>query len=131
MNHKTIYRSTYVDQATRGGLYQQLGCQKQRKKRYASGRDRRGVRLWAEDPLAKDLPILKQEFNVGHWEGDTLIKAHHKQAVITLVEHKSGYALIAKVSNKTSDLVSHVIITILNYVTPLVRTLSLESSKIN
>ena len=68
---------------------------------------------------------------MGHWEGDTLIEAHHKQALIILVKHKRGYALIAKVSNKTSDLVSHVIITILNYVTPLVRTLSLESSKIN
>jgi IS30 family transposase len=29
---------------------------------------------------------------------------------VTLVERKSGYALIAKVSNKTSDLVSQAII---------------------
>jgi IS30 family transposase len=45
------------------------------------------------------------------------------------VERKSGYALIAKVSNKTSDLLSQAIITQLNPVTPLVNTLTFDNVK--
>ncbi len=45
------------------------------------------------------------------------------------MEHKSGYALIAKVSNKTSDLVNQAIITQLNPVTPLVKTLTFDNGK--
>jgi IS30 family transposase len=41
---------------------------------------------------------------VGHWEGDTVIGAVHKEAIVTLLERKSGFALLAKVSNKTADL---------------------------
>ena len=35
-----------------------------------------------------------------------MIGAAQKQAIVTLVERKGGYALITKVSNKTSELVS-------------------------
>ncbi len=42
ISHETIYRHVYADKAAGGNLYQQLRCQKKRKKRYASGRDRRG-----------------------------------------------------------------------------------------
>jgi IS30 family transposase len=31
---------------------------------------------------------------VGHLEGDTVIGAKHKQAIVTVVERKSGYAMI-------------------------------------
>jgi len=48
-----------------------------------------------------------------------VIGAHHKQAVVTLVERKSGYALIAKVINKTADLVSATIINELSPMPPL------------
>jgi IS30 family transposase len=51
-----------------------------------------------------------------------VIGAAYKQAIVTLVECKSCYALIAKVSNKISDLVSQAIITKLNAVTALKST---------
>ena len=51
------------------------------------------------------------------------------QAVVTLVERKSGYALIAKVSNKTSDLVSAAIINKLSPMAPLVKTLTFDNGK--
>jgi hypothetical protein len=33
-------------------------------------------------------------------EGDTLIGTAHKQAIVNLVEQKSGFVVLAKVSNK-------------------------------
>jgi IS30 family transposase len=53
-----------------------------------------------------------------------VIGAAHKQAVVTLVERKSGNAVLANVKNKTSDLVSSAIITKLNAVIPLVKILT-------
>ena len=128
ISHETIYRHVYADKAAVGSLYQQLRCQKKRKKRYASGRDRRG-QIVGRRPISERPAHIEARTQVGHWEGDTVIGAHHKQAVVTLVERKSGYALIAKVSNKTSDLVSQAIITKLNAVTPLVKTLTFDNGK--
>ena len=47
--------------------------------------------------------------------------------ITTLVEPKSGYAVLAKVKNKTSDLVSQAIISKLNSVTPLVKILTFDN----
>ena len=128
ISHETIYRHVYADKAAGGNLYQQLRCQKKRKKRYASGRDRRG-QIIGRRPISERPAHIETRSQIGHWEGDTVIGAAYKQAVVTLVERKSGYALIAKVSNKTSDLVSQAIITQLNPVTPLVKTLTFDNGK--
>ena len=45
----------------------------------------------------------------GHWEGDTVIGAAHKQAIVTLVERKGGFAVLAKVPSKSADLVGRAI----------------------
>ena len=118
----------YADKAAGGSLWEQLRCQKKRKKRYASGRDRRG-QIVGRRPISVRPEHIEARSQIGHWEGDTVIGAAHKQAIVTLVERKSGYALIAKVSNKTSDLVSQAIITQLNPVTPLVKTLTFDNGK--
>ena len=65
-----------------------------------------GARLLVERPISERPQHIEARSQIGHWEGDIVIGAAHKQAIVTLVERKSGYALIAKVSNKTSDLVS-------------------------
>jgi len=128
ISHETIYRHVYADKAAGGNLYQQLRCQKKRKKRYASGRDRRG-QIVGRRPISERPEHIEARSQIGHWEGDTVIGAAHKQAVVTLVERKSGYAVLAKVKNKTSDLVSSAIITKLNAVTPLVKTLTFDNGK--
>lgn len=128
ISHETIYRHVYVDKAAGDNLYQQLRCQNKCKKRYASVHDRRG-QIVGRRPISERPAHIETRSQIGHWEGDTVIGAAYKQAVVTLVERKSGYALIAKVSNKTSDLVSQAIITKLNAVTPLVKTLTFDNGK--
>jgi IS30 family transposase len=127
-SHETIYRHVYADKAAGGSLYQQLRCQKKRKKRYASGRERRG-QIIGRRPISERPVHIETRAQVGHWEGDTVIGAHHKQAVVTMVERKSGYALITKVINKTSDLVSTAIINKLSPMAPLVKTITFDNGK--
>ena len=128
ISHETIYRHVYADKAAGGSLYEQLRCQKKRKKRYASGRERRG-QIIGRRPISERPVHIETRAQVGHWEGDTVIGANHKQAVVTLVERKSGYALIAKVINKTADSVGSVIINKLSPLAPPVKTITFDNGR--
>jgi IS30 family transposase len=90
--------------------------------------DRRG-QIVGRRPISAPAAHIETRSQVGHREGDTVIEAAHKQAVVTLVDRKSGYAVFAKVKNKTSDLVSGAIITKLNAMTPLAKTLTFDNGK--
>ena len=67
-------------------------------------------------PISERPAHIEARSQISHWEGDTVIGAHHKQAVVTLMQ-------------QTSDLVSQAIITKLNAVTPLVKTLTFDNGK--
>lgn len=101
--HECVCLHVYANKAD-GDLHKNLRSQKPRRKRKLCGRDRRGQipkrRLISERP--SHIEYLKQ---VGHWEGDTVIAAVYKQAIVTLVERKSGFTVLANASKKTADLV--------------------------
>ncbi len=128
ISHETLYQHVYVDKAQGGALWKNLRCQKQKRKRYAGGRDRRG-QIPHRRPLS-DRPLhVQARKQVGHWECDTVIGASHKGAVVTMVERKSGYAVLAKVTNKTSDLVSSAIVSNLKPLCERVKTLTFDNGK--
>ncbi len=126
MSHESLYLHVHADKAHGGTRWKHLRCQKQKRKLYASGRDRRGQipnrRPLSEHPAHIDL-------QVGHWECDTVIGANHKQAIVAMVERKSGYAVMAKVSNKTADFVGSVIFKALNPFEARVKTLTYDNGK--
>lgn len=128
VSHESLYQQVYADKAQGGSLWKNLRCQKKKKKRYASGRDRRG-QIPNRRPLSERPAHIEERLQVGHWECDTVIGANHKQAIVTVVERKSGYAVIAKVSNKTSDLVGAAIIKALKPFEVRVKTLTYDNGK--
>ena len=130
VSHESLYLHVYADKARGGTLWKNLRCQKQKRKRYASGRDRRGQSPTADRrPLSERPAHIDKRLQVGHWECDTVIGANHKQAIVTVVERKSGYAVIAKVSNKTSDLVGSAIIGAHKPLKAWVKTLTCDNGK--
>ena len=128
VSHESLYLHVYADKAHGGTLWKNLRCQKQKRKRYASGRDRRG-QIPNRRPLSERPAFIDKRLQVGHWECDTVIGAAHKQAIVTVVECKSGYAVMAKVSNKTADLVGAAIIEALNPLRARVKTLTYDNGK--
>ena len=58
-----------------------------------------------------------------------MIGKSHKHAIVSLVERKSGYAVLAKVENKTADLVSTAIIKRLMPISERVQTLTYDNGK--
>ena len=115
---ETVYQRVYADKRAGGLLWKNLRCQKQRKKRYGK-MDRRGIipnRLSIEERPA----IVEERKRIGDWEADTVIGKNHKQAIVTLVERKTGLTLIRKVERKTSKAVSKAMVALLKpYLIPI------------
>ena len=126
VSHETIYKHVYADKSLGGDLYRHLRCQKKRRKRYAGGRDRRG-QIIGRRPISERPAHVEKRSRVGHWEGDTLIGKGHKQAIVSLVERKSGYAILRKVSKKTSELVGSEIIKGLEPISDKVKTITFDN----
>ena len=101
ISHETIYRHIWDDRARGGVLYLQLrGARKQRRKRY--GRyDSRG-RLAGKRPIGDRPAAATARTVLGHWEGDTVLGAGQAgPCVLTLVERKSGFVAIGKLTQRT------------------------------
>lgn len=128
ISHETLYLRIYADQAHKGQLYKNLRCQKKRRKRYGKGHERRG-QIVGRRSIEQRPAHIESRSQIGHWEADTVIGVNHKQAIVTLVERKSGYAVIAKVQNKTAKLVSKAIVKLLEPFKAKVKTLTYDNGK--
>ena len=128
VSHESVYLHVYADKAAGGELHQNLRSQKPRRKRYLKGCDRRG-QIPNRRPISERPSHIDERKQVGHWEGDTVIGAAHQQAIVTLVERKSGYAVLAKVSNKTAELVGQALEDKLGPLVARVKTLTVDNGK--
>ncbi len=54
-----------------------------------------------DGPLSERPLHIEARRKVGHWECDTVISANHRGTVVTMVERKSGYAVMAKIEKKS------------------------------
>ena len=125
---ESVYQYAYADKAHGGDLVNYLRCQKVRRKRYASGHERRGVlknRIGIEQRPA----VVGLKNRIGDWEGDTVIGKGHKGALVTLVERKSRYTLAHPVPSKHSAGVTHAIIELLRPHKKACKTLTFDNGK--
>jgi len=103
ISHETIYRYVWRDLKQGGTLHAHLrGARKQRRKRYGSY-DSRG-RLAGKRMIGQRPAIVEQRRQTGHWEVDTMMGeslGESSDCILTLVERKSGYVLIAKLCERT------------------------------
>ena len=125
---ESIYQYAYADKARGGDLVIYLRCQKVRRKRYASGHERRGVlknRIGIEHRPA----VVDLKNRIGDWEGDTVIGKDHKGALVTLVERKSRYTLAHPLPSKHSAGVTQAIIDLLRPHKKVCKTLTFDNGK--
>lgn len=128
VSHERIYQYIYADKRSGGTLHQHLRCQKQRRKRYGSGRSRRGQipmrRCISERPV-----IVEQRERIGDWEGDTIVGKGHQQAIVSLTERFSRFTLLHKVERATAAAVSAAIVKQLKPLAASVLTLTTDNGK--
>ena len=124
---ETVYQRVYADKRAGGLLWKSLRCQKLRKKRYGKA-DRRGTipnRLSIEQRPA----IVETRSRIGDWEADTIIGKNHRQAIVSIVERKSGFTLIRKVERKTALAVSQAMIGLLKPHRKKVHTITSDNGR--
>ena len=101
ISHETIYRHILRDKKAGGTLFQCMRIMpKLRRKRY-NGKDSRGV-LAGKRHIGERGQAIDQRLHLGHWEGDTVIGRDKHHCILTLLERKSGYAVIKKMSSRTT-----------------------------
>jgi IS30 family transposase len=118
VSHETIYASLFVQ--TRGELRRELS------EHLRTGRTRRKPRTGVvrrSPGLSGVIPISERPAEVadravpGHWEGDLILGAVGKGAVITLVERRTRFVLLAPLPNR------HTALDLKATLTPMIATL--------
>ena len=127
VSHEAIYQRIYADKRAGGTLHRALRCQKLRKKRYG-GRDRRGT-IPNQVSIDKRPAIVGSRKRFGDWEADLVIGAGQKQALVTMNERTSRYALFAHVPFKTAQAVSDTMISLLTPFAACVHTLTTDNGR--
>jgi IS30 family transposase len=127
MSHETIYQRIYADKKQGGTLWCHLRCHKKRKKRYGKN-DRRGL-MPNRQPIDQRPAIVESRKRIGDWEADTIIGKNHQQAIVSLVERKTGYTLIRKVKRKTAKAVKRAITGLLKPYQHHVLTMTSDNGK--
>jgi len=100
-SHEWIYRFIYADKQRGGELYRHLRVKKQKRKRYGAY-ERRG-RQYDRVSIDERPAIVDSRSRLGDWEGDTIIGSRGQAAaIVSLVERKTSFTLIGKLSRKTA-----------------------------
>lgn len=95
-----IYLYIYADKRRGGTLHRHLRSQKAQRRR-DRGYQRRGQipnRVSIEERPAS----VDQKRRIGHWEGDTIVGAQRKSALLSVTERKSKLQLLCKLANKSA-----------------------------
>ena len=125
---ETIYQYVYRDKAQGGDLASYLRCQKARRKRYGSGRQRRGV-LKNRVGIEQRPCVVDSRQRLGDWEGDTVIGRGHSGVLVTLVERRSRFTLACCLPNREAEPVSAAIIEMLRAHKAHCRTITFDNGK--
>ena len=127
ISHEWIYQYILADKRTGGELYKHLRCQKKRRKRYGK-HDRRG-KLPNRVSIEHRPELVDQRTRIGDWEVDTIVGKNHHQAIVSLTERKSRFALLGKVNRRKADLVGDTVIDLLQPYSSSLHTITADNGK--
>lgn len=127
ISHMSIYRYIWRDKRQGGTLWQCLRRKGKpyRKRLTAETRGRINDRVSIHERPC----VVEERSRIGDWEADTVIGQHHKQAIVTLVERKTGLLKMKRVGHKTAQQVSEAMIGILKPVRLQVKTITSDNGK--
>lgn len=102
-SHEWIYKYIYKNKSLGGILHKNLRAQKTYCKRGGKGNDRRG-QIPDRTSIHERPTVIDERSRVGDFEGDTVIGANHRGALLTLVDRKSLFTLLAPLPSKHAGL---------------------------
>jgi IS30 family transposase len=107
VSHETIYRHIYHDKQEGGELYVFLRRRHTYRKRIHKYCSRKG---WdTRRPISERPLIVDERSRIGDWEADTIIGLERKGGILSLVERRSRYCLLQKVTTKSAQSVAEAV----------------------
>ncbi len=124
ISHMTVYNRLGEDKRSGGKLYKLL--------RHGRPYRRRNTKeLRGKIPNRQDISLrpkcVDRRKEVGHFEIDTIMGAHHKGALVSITERRTGLALIKAVANKTAEAVAVAAIELLGPIRKWVKTITADN----
>ena len=100
VSHETIYLYVYRNKHAGGKLYTFLRRRHKYRKRIHKYCKRGG---WdTRRPISERPVIVETRLQLGHWEGDTIVSARRRGAILSLVERRSRFVILQKVPNMSA-----------------------------
>lgn len=126
LHHETVYQLIYRDKAVGGNLYQHLRvASKPYRKRYGSY-ERRGKIKNRVD--IDDRPeVVDRRNRIGDWEGDTIMGKGRKSALLTMVERKTLYTVIVRLTGKRADLLAEAAVANMGSLKSKIKTITFDN----
>ena len=126
LHHETIYQCIYADKAKGGTLYRHLRiAKKSYRKRYGSYNNRGKIKNRIS--IEQRPVVVDNRSRIGDWEGDLIIGKSHKGALLTMVERKTLYTLIVKLSGKHAHLLADSALRHLGLFKKYIHTITLDN----
>jgi IS30 family transposase len=105
VSHETIYQYIYRDKRAGGKLHIHLRHRYKSYRKRGLGRERRG-RIKDQVMIDERPAVVAERSRIGDWEMDTVIGNPGGSVLVTMVERKSRYTLIALVDSRESAVVT-------------------------
>jgi IS30 family transposase len=103
LSHSTVYRWLWAQpKAFIAGMWQFLRHKKLRRQ-YGTKRREQQRQLQSKRWIDERPVTVNERRFYGHWEGDTVRGHNHSGYLVTLVERKSGYALVGYIPRPTKE----------------------------
>mgnify|MGYP001224300539 FL=1 len=125
---ETFYQHIYADKKRGGDLWKHLRRKRKKRRKRLTKKDLRGT-IPNRVGIEKRPVEIETKANIGHWEGDTVVGAGHKQAIVTVVERHSKYLVAAKVEQATAENVGQTIVRLLKPHAQNVKTITYDNGK--
>lgn len=122
ISHETIYQAIYdPDRGLRAGLHEGLHLRRRARKPRNQAPPASTHSLGVFNLITARPEIAAKRTQVGHFEGDLIVGAQNRSALITMFDRTSRYLFLAKVHSKKADDVTRVLIKLLKTIPPELR----------
>ena len=102
ISHESIYKHVWADKSAGGQLYKHFRRHGKKYNKRSSSKAGRGCIPNRVD-ITERPQIVEQKVRIGDWEGDTVISAVSKTAILTVVDRHSKFTRIKKLGRKTAE----------------------------
>lgn len=126
VSHETIYRYIYSD-PDRKNFFKPFLRHGKKRRRKAYGAGARASKIPDRVPISKRPKLVDDKVRIGDWECDTIFGKDKKSALVTVVERKTLFTVVAKVTQRSSEKVSKAIIKMLKPYKDRIKTLTFDN----